>query len=72
MKPLLETLDNYIVIRAVLVRAHQSTSFIPARRKIKECGIRERTPTGVTGEMGEVTFQMTVGSRMKHVTGVAK
>ena len=43
----------------------------PARRKIKECGIRERTPTGVTGVMGEVTFQMTVGSRMKHVTGVA-
>ena len=49
----------------------KSESFIPARRKTKECEIRERTPTGVTGAMGEVTLQMTVDSRMKHVIGVA-
>ena len=59
------------MIRAVLVRSHRSTSFIAARRKTKECGIRERIPTCGTGVMGEVTFKMTVGSRMKHVAGVA-
>ena len=65
-----ETLGNYMVIPAVLVPVHRSTSFIPARRKTKECEIREMTPTGVTGTMGEVTFQMTVDSRIKHGIGV--
>ena len=47
-----------------------SVHVIPARRKTKECEIREWTHTGVTGAMGEVTLQMSVDSRMKHVIGV--